>query len=203
MALSRKFLSALGIEADKVDEIIEAHTETVNALKEERNQYKADAEKLPGVQKELDDLKDSVANNPDAAYKKQYEDVKKEYDDYKASVEAKETKAKKTEAYRKILQDAKISENRIETVLRVSDVDKLEFDEKGNVKDENNFVAEAAKEWADFVVVEGQEGARTANPPAGNNGGGAGGHQPSRAAELAAKYRQNLYGVEPSKGDQK
>ena len=57
MALTRKFLSALGIEADKVDEIISAHTETVEALKNERDTFKADAEKLTGVQKELDDLK--------------------------------------------------------------------------------------------------------------------------------------------------
>ena len=31
MALTRKFLSALGIESDKVDEIISAHTETTMA----------------------------------------------------------------------------------------------------------------------------------------------------------------------------
>ena len=72
MALSRKFLSALGIEADKIDEIISAHTETVDALKEERDKYKADADKLPGVQKELDDLK-KTANDADG-YKKKYDD---------------------------------------------------------------------------------------------------------------------------------
>ena len=44
MALTRKFLSALGIEEDKVDEIIKAHTETVDALKEQRDELKADAE---------------------------------------------------------------------------------------------------------------------------------------------------------------
>ena len=37
MSLTRKFLSALGIEDDKVDEIISAHTDTVNALKEQRD----------------------------------------------------------------------------------------------------------------------------------------------------------------------
>ena len=69
MALTRKFLSALGIEADKVDEIINAHAETVNALKEERDNYKADAEKLPAVQKELDELKKSGGErtSPDAS----------------------------------------------------------------------------------------------------------------------------------------
>ena len=57
MALTRKYLSALGIEAEKIDEIISAHTETVDGLKDEIAKYKGDAEKLPAVQKELDELK--------------------------------------------------------------------------------------------------------------------------------------------------
>ena len=44
MALSRRFLAALGIESDKVEEIITAHAETVDALKAERDEFKADAE---------------------------------------------------------------------------------------------------------------------------------------------------------------
>jgi hypothetical protein len=59
MSLTRKMLRAMGIEDEKIDEIITAHTETVDALKEQRDQYKADAEKLPNVQKELQGLKES------------------------------------------------------------------------------------------------------------------------------------------------
>lgn len=57
MALSRKSLKAMGLTDEQVDSIIEMHAETVDGLKEEIHKYKADAEKLPGVQKELDDLK--------------------------------------------------------------------------------------------------------------------------------------------------
>ena len=57
MALSRKFLSALGIEADKIDEIINAHTETVDGLKDELSKAKTEAGKLPAIRKELEDLK--------------------------------------------------------------------------------------------------------------------------------------------------
>lgn len=46
MALTRKFLAALGIEDDKADGIIQAHSDTVNGLKDEIEKYKADAEKL-------------------------------------------------------------------------------------------------------------------------------------------------------------
>ena len=198
MALTRKFLAALGIEQDKIDEIIEAHTDTVNALKEERDKYKADAEALPGVQTELNDLKEAANKNPDGVYKQQYDDLKSEYDQYKADVEAKETKAKKLEAYRKLLKDANISEKRIDAILRVSDVDSVELDKDGAIKDADDLKKKVAEEWADFVVKEGSEGAPTPAPPAGG-GGGVGGRTPSRAAELAAKYRANLYGEQ--KGD--
>ena len=53
MALTRKFLSALGIEEEKAEQIIAAHTETVDGLKAERDKYKEDAEKLPATQNEL------------------------------------------------------------------------------------------------------------------------------------------------------
>ena len=71
MALTRKFLSALGIEEAKIDEIISAHADTVNALKEQRDGYKADADKLPAVQQALDDLKASQSG--DDPYKEKYE----------------------------------------------------------------------------------------------------------------------------------
>ena len=45
MALTRKFLRALGIEDDKVEEIIGAHLETVNPLKDERDNLKEQADK--------------------------------------------------------------------------------------------------------------------------------------------------------------
>ena len=71
-------MSALGIEADKIDEIISAHTETVDGLKEQLKQAKEAADKLPKVQEQLDSLKDAAKNSGD------YAKLKKEFDDYKA-----------------------------------------------------------------------------------------------------------------------
>lgn len=188
MALTRKFLTALGIEPDKIDEIIDAHTETVDALKNERNRYKDDAEKLPDVQKELDNLK---KKQPTEDYKKKYDDLKTEYDGYKADVAAKETSAKKRAAYRKLLEKAGVSDKRIDSVIRVSDVDSIELDSDGNAKDSEAKVATIQTEWADFIVKDGTQGAETATPPDGNGGGDTG---KSRAATVAAKYYHNLYG---------
>ena len=169
MALTRKFLSALGIDAEKVDEIIMAHTEVTDALKEERDKYKADAEQLPDVKKELETLK-AKAEGEDP-YKEKYEKLKKEHEDYKKDVETKATTAKKESAYRSILKEIGIPEKRIDTVIKASkeSVDKLEFDEEGKIKDGDKVKESLKTEWADFIPVTESKGIKTATPP--SNGG--------------------------------
>ena len=194
MALTRKMLKAMGIEDEKIDQIIEAHTETVDALKEQRDKFKTDAEKLPGVQKELDEMKEAAEKDAENPYKAQYEDLKKEYDDYKADVAAKETKARKTAAYRQLLKDAKISEKRLESILKLSPVDEIELDENGAVKDAEKHKKSIAEEWSEFIVKDEQRGAESHNPP-GGTGGGNGGGTKSRAAQIASQYQASLYGT--------
>lgn len=202
MALTRKFLSALGIEADKVDEIIDAHSQTVNALKEERDKFKAQAvdseelkktkAELEKVQTELKEVKDSKSAT-DSELQKKYDDLKSEYDKYKADADAKETKAKKTNAYKKLLKDAGISEKRLDSVLKVSAdvIDKIEFDDEGNVKDTETLNKQIDEEWADFKTTKQQAGANVSNPPTNTTGGA---KTKSRAAEIAEKYHSDLYG---------
>jgi len=166
MALTRKFLSALGIEADKVDEIIEAHTETVNGLKADRDKYKEDAEKLPSIQKELDELK--KAKEGEDPYQKKFEDLQKEFDDYKADIEAKNTTAKKEKALKDILKEIGVSDKVIENVIKVSDMSKIEFDDKGEVKGKEDLKKSLTSEWSGFIATKKNEGANPANPPANN-----------------------------------
>ena len=168
MALTRKFLSALGIEDDKVDEIITAHTETVNALKEQRDGYKENAEKLPEVQKELDELKAAAEKNGNDTYKVKYEALKEDFDKYKEEQAQKEMHAKKESAYRELLQNVGVSEKRIGAVLKVSDFDAIEFDDDGKVKDAEKLKGEIQSEWEDFIVTTETQGAPTATPPAGS-----------------------------------
>lgn len=174
MALSRKYLTALGIEADKVDEIITAHAETVDALKEERDKYKADAEKLPTVAQELADLKEATekAGASGNAYQVKYEAIKEEFEKYKADVEAKALRTSKENAYRDLLKEAGISEKRMESVIKVSGdaIDKLDLDADGKAKDAKDLVKNIAEEWADFVVKETTKGADTGRPPKSDGG---------------------------------
>lgn len=175
MGLTRKALSAMGIEAEKIDQIIEMHTEVVDALKSERDsakdeakKYKADSDKLAATQKELDELKAQSGND---AYKEKYEKVKSEYDAYKGEITAKETKAAKSTAYRDMLKEIGISDKRLDAVLKVADLDSIELDDEGKIKDVDNLKKNAKEEWAEFIETKGTQGAKTPTPPAGNGGG--------------------------------
>lgn len=170
MALTRKALVAMGIEAEKIDQIIEMHTESTDALKKERDdaredakKYEADAKKLEGVQKELDDLK-ANKGEPDK-FKTLYDDLKKEYDKYKNDVQAKETKAAKSKAYREMLKEIGISEKRLDSVIKVADLDSFELDDTGAIKDVDKLKTTAKSEWADFIESKSVQGAKTATPP--------------------------------------
>ena len=200
MALTRKMLKAMGIEEEKIEQIIEEHAETVNALKQQRDQYKVDAEKLPGVQKELDEYKEAAEKDGENPYKAKYEETQQKFDDYKAEVTARETKAKKTAAYRKLLKDAKVSEKRLDSILKLSPVDDIELDDKGEIKDAENVKKKIEEEWSDFIVTEETHGAESNNPPGGSGGRqGASGGSKSRAAMIQQQYQNSLYGSKEDK----
>ena len=166
MSLTRKMLKAMGIEEEKIDQIIEAHSETVDSLKADRDSYKEDAEKLKDVQKELDDLK----AKGDDGWKEKHDALKVEFDQYKNDVQAKETKAAKEAAYRDILKDANLSEKGIEKAIKYAEWDKIELGEDGKLKGANDHIKAAREEWAEYVTTTTTTGAKTSNPPA-NNGG--------------------------------
>lgn len=167
MAMTRKSLKAMGLSDEQIDSIIEMHTETVDGLKEDIAKYKANAEKLDGVQKELDALK----AKGDDGWKDRYEKEHKALEDLKADNAKKASHAAKENAYRELLKAAGVSEKRIDTVLRVSDVDSVELDENGTIKDAKELTKTVKTEWADFIVKESTGGANTPNP--NSNGGGA------------------------------
>lgn len=164
MALTRKFLSALGIEADKIDEIISAHTETVDGLKEQLKQAKEAADKLPKVQEQLDSLKEAAKNSGDAAK------IQKEFDEYKEAVEKEKTLTAKKAVLSKIAKDAGLSEAGIAKALKYTDFATVELDDKGEAKDGKALLKSLKEEWPEYIQTVQTNGVKTPTPPA-NNGG--------------------------------
>ena len=167
MSLTRKKLKALGVSDDAIETIIEEHTEVVSGLKADVEKYKGDAEKLPGVQKELDDLK----AKGDDGYKKKYEDEHTAFEAFKKQQTDKETRGAKERAYREILKAAGVDEKRIDTILKVTNLDEHEVGTDGKLKDSDKLTESVKTEWADFIVTETHRGAPTPKPPR-NTGSG-------------------------------
>lgn len=170
MALTRKMLKAMGIEDEKIDQIIDAHTETVDGLKADIEKYRTDAEKLPGVQKELETAQAGLEAGKKDSWKVKYDAIKEEFEGYKSEQTKKETRAAKESAYRNLLKATGINEKRIESVLKVSDVDSLELDDRGAIKDAAKLTDSIKTEWADFISTTMTKGAESHTPPQINNG---------------------------------
>lgn len=169
--ITRKFLKALGIEDENVqDQLVSAYREEIDTITEERDKYKEDAEKLPKVEKERDTLKAQLDENGENPFEGKYKALKKEFDDYKADVTAKETTRAKKHEYKALLKEAGVNEKRIDSVLKVTNLDDVELDENGKIKDGEALKQKIKTEWADFLVETSVQGAKTATPPTSTGG---------------------------------
>lgn len=194
MALTRKFLASKGIEADVIDEIIAAHTETVSALKDEVDKlekYKHDSAKLKEVQKELDELKSKQGETEDADSK--LAALQKEFDDYKADIERKQTREAKETAYKEILKDAGIPEKHFAKILKYSDVDGIELTKEGKAKSASEILKTVKEEWSDHVETTETVGAKTSTPP--TDGKGEQKYDTSAALKRVAQFNAERYGT--------
>ena len=194
---TRNFLKALGLTDDQVNAIVEEHTAVTDALKKQRDdakaeadKFKADAEKLPDVQKELDTFK----NGED--FKAKYDKEHQDFEDYKATIAANETLAKKKAAYRQLLMDENISEKRLDAVIRTTDFEKITLDKDGKLEKVADLKKAIDSEWGDFKVTVHERKPSIATPPSG----GSGSSQPSRARELAQKFHAERYGAPQGAG---
>lgn len=167
---TRKYLTSIGIEEDKIDLIMEKHSEVVTEIKDERDRYKVEADKLPDVQRQLSELQEDAKNNSDDKYKVKYDALKEDFEEYKKGVTAKETKSKKESAYTKLLKAAGVSEKRISAILKVTNFDDIELDENGDAKEADKLTESIKSEWSDFISTTSTQGANVANPPANNTG---------------------------------
>lgn len=165
MALTRKMLKAMGIDDDKIEQILDAHTETFDSIKKERDHYKEEAEKLPDLQKALKDMQDAVDSD---GYREKYENEHRELENLKAQVALDEERRVKTSLYRDVLIKAGIDNRRIDRVLRVTDFDKLKIVDN-KLANEDKLVEDAKNEWSDFIVTSESKGANPDTPPGTDN----------------------------------
>lgn len=172
MALTNKgleeILSEAGVDAAHMEkaktDIMFRHNATKNAIQEERDTaikerddarkerdaYKADAEKLTEVQKELETVKGG--------------DWQKKYETLKAETEAAAAKAAKDSAIAELLKDA-FTQSGVDKIRKYADFSAVELDKDGKIKNPDKLLDSLKTEWAEFVTTTTTKGADIPNPP--------------------------------------
>ena len=94
--------------------LVALHLGVVDPLKDDLTKYKADAEKLPSVQKQLDDLKAAG----DGGYKEKYEKEHSAFETFKTDITAKKSKAAKEKAVRAYFESKNITGANLDLAMR-------------------------------------------------------------------------------------
>ena len=159
MSFTRSFLKASGLTDEQITAVMEEHTSVVDALKQQRDGFKADADKLPELQRQIDDLKSGED------YKSKYEAAQRAFDDYKAQVKADADLASKKAAYRKLLTEESISDKRLDAVIRLTDFTQMKLNEDGTLADVDKLRGDIRSEWSDYIATTRTERENVATPP--------------------------------------
>lgn len=144
----RERLTADGVPADKLDDLIDAicdaHSTSVNAVRQQAQN---------GSQSEGNDWKEK-------------------YEALVAANEARETREAKESALKAMLEGSKLSDKGKTMVLKYTNLDEIELDAAGNVKGAKKKLDSIHEEWSDYVVEQSTEGVNTGNNNSGNNNSG-------------------------------
>lgn len=170
MALSRKFLKAMGLTEEQIDSVVEAHRETVDGLQKSLTAAEEKASRYDDVEKELNELK--AANSGKDDFKTKYESEHTAFEKYKSEIAAKETRAAKETALKAYFEKNNIVGKNQAIAMRgiKSELDGYELDENGKLKDTTSLDELIKGDYAGLISTTKTEGADTSNPPANTAG---------------------------------
>lgn len=157
MALTRSFLRGMQLSDEQIGAIIEAHADTVNALKDERD---AEKDKASKIAEELDALKEKGGE-----WQERYEKEHSDFESYKKEQSEKANKDAIKDAYRNLLKECGVSEKRIASVMKVSDLSDVSLDKEGKLKNVDKLTESIKADWSDFITSTKTEGAKVDTPP--------------------------------------
>lgn len=164
MAFTRSFLKASGLTDEQVTAVMEEHVAVTDALKGERDKYKAEAEKAADLQKQLDGI------NGGEDYKEKWEKEHQAFEDFKKKTADDAEAAKVQAAYRSLLIDEKIGAKRLDSIMRVTDFSKMKLDKEGKLVNEAELRKSIGDEWGEFRTTITEKGAKVETPPKTDGG---------------------------------
>ena len=151
--------------------LVTAHRSVLDPVKDDLDnarrdvaRWKAEAEKIPGIQKELDELKKGED------WKGKFEKEHKDFEDYKGQIARNAVMEKAKAAYKKLLVEEKISDKAIESILNATDYSGMKLKDDGTLDGIDDLKKGISEKWGGFKVTTRQRGENVDNPPPGGNG---------------------------------
>lgn len=143
---------------EKAQQIMDGHIAVTNGLKDERDALKEQAEKAVELQKQLENGED---------FRTKYEEEHKAFEEFKKRTATDAETAKVKTAYRKLLADEGISEKRLDSILKLTDLSKMKLDKDGNLEDVESLKKAINEEWGEFRTTVSERGAVVEKPLTG------------------------------------
>lgn len=189
-AIIKKYIGEDGnIPGSTVGDIVKGIKSAVGNEFVEKDRYKSKLTEIDELKGRLQDAEDSVTTAE--KWKTKFEESEKAFSDYKSEQTLAATRTKKERAYRALLKEVGISDKFKDRAMKGVSLDQYELDENGKFVDAEKLTNSIKKEWGDCIVTEETVGATTPNPQGRSNEQAKG---PSRAAEVYAKYHNDLFG---------
>lgn len=171
MSLTRKALKAMGIEDEKIDQIIEEHTSTLEEIKSERDELKTRVKSLEPLQKQLEDANKLLESkdNGESEYKAKYEELQNEFTTFKTNIENEKTYHSKESKFLGVLKESLgiVDDKSLTTIVNASKdkISGIELTDKGDIKDSNALLEYVKSDFPAFIPQVSEQGAKTAQPP--------------------------------------
>lgn len=185
--LTRKFIkdaakdAGVELPAEMIDAIIGAHVESRDAA-------------IEAATKPLNEqLEAEKGKSGTDEFKTKWEQEVEAHNALKDKIAKDEANAKKQSAIRALLTEVKIGDKRHDLVLKAlaPDMDKIELDKDGKIKDVDKLKTSIATDWAEFIETTEKKAAPTPTPPIKPTGD-------NKEAEVIARVRTAMGLPEPT-----
>lgn len=164
MAFTRRFLKEVLADredaAELIDQIIEAHLETVTPIKAELNRLQEEhggktadeiRAELEGLEAQLERMKAEEVDENGKSWKARYEEEKARYDAFKEKAEARAAYEEKAKAFRSMLIQEGVTSH-VDLLVRANSdiINSMEMQD-GRVKNHESVSAAIRSECRDFI----------------------------------------------------
>lgn len=178
---------------DIASKLINLHRSVLDPIKDDLDaekiasaKWKAEADKLPDLQKKLEGYEKGED------WKAKYEKEHADFDAYKGKVAQDAQTAKAKAAYRKLLIEEKISEKALDAVINATDYSKMKLKEDGTLDGIEELKKDINTRWGGFKVSQRQRGQEVETPPQGAPGGSDG-----SVRSYIRKLHEDRFGAAP------